>query len=171
MSATIPPSLYSPCYPLFSPFAGVAQPVPKVRDRAAGPHPVVVRAGGAAQPRPHGPRLLARGEDDAQQAQAGHQVQTEEGRINNRVFHWVAWSVVLINRVLCLVYKNVWLGFQSLCVHCAGHFFQSWRPARMQSIPTNMPHLIHDPVHLIGNVTRLASLSYFWQVLGQMTFS
>ena len=116
MSATIPPSLYSPCYPLFSPFAGVAQPVPKVRDRAAGPHPVVVRAGGAAQPRPHGPRLLARGEDDAQQAQVGHQVQTEEGRINNRVFHWVVWSVVLINRVLCLVYKNGWLGFQSLCV-------------------------------------------------------
>ena len=61
-------------------FSGVAQPVPKVRDRAAGPHAVVVRAGGAAQPRPHRPRLLARREDDAQQAQAGHQVPTEEGK-------------------------------------------------------------------------------------------
>ena len=62
--------------------SGAAQPVPEVRDRAAGPHAVVVRAGGAAQPRPHRPRLLPRREDDPQQAQARHQVQTEKGRKN-----------------------------------------------------------------------------------------
>ena len=66
--------------------------MPKVRDCAAGPHAVLVRAGGAAQPRPHRPRLLARGEDDAQQAQAGHQVPPEEGRKGS--VSWVGGSVV-----------------------------------------------------------------------------
>ena len=58
---------------------GTAEPVPEVRDCAAGPHALLLRAGGAAEPRPHGTGLPARGEDAPQQAQAGNQVQAEEG--------------------------------------------------------------------------------------------
>ncbi len=69
---------------VFFSLAGAPQPVPEVRHRFAGPHPVLLRAGGAAEPRPHGAGLPTRGEDAPKQAQAGHQVQAEEGEVKHR---------------------------------------------------------------------------------------
>ena len=60
-------------------FSGAAEAGDELRDCFAGPHAELGRAGDTPQPRPAGARLPARREDDAQQAQARHQVQAEEG--------------------------------------------------------------------------------------------
>ena len=78
------------CIVFFS--SGAPHPMSEVRHRPVGPHPVLLRAGGPAQPRPHRTGLPARGEDAPQQAQAGHQVQAEEGR--NRQ----TWPRMSLNR-------------------------------------------------------------------------
>ena len=60
-------------------FSGAAEAGDELRDCFAGPHAELGRAGDTPQPRPAGARIPARREDDAQQAQARHQVQAEEG--------------------------------------------------------------------------------------------
>ena len=47
-----------------------------------GPHQELWRAGDTIEPRPGGPGVPTRGQDDAQQAQAGNQVQTEESMLH-----------------------------------------------------------------------------------------
>lgn len=56
--------------------------MPGVCHGATRPHAQLARAGGAAKPRPHGPGLRARGAHAAQQAQACHQTEAEEGKIS-----------------------------------------------------------------------------------------
>lgn len=80
--------------------------MPGLRYRPAGPHEELVRARGAAEPRPDGTRLRARRADAPQSTQACGQAATEEGKITT----WDSVFVLGLNENCRLRGLNIYIG-------------------------------------------------------------